>query len=362
MPEQPENEQQDNAVANPEQNPVSSQSTASAPPTETPKSKSPKALIAITGVVVLFALVAGALTLFNKDKEATSDSEVVQNTSEEESTDEVEELEISVLEEGKLVLPNGYADPTVVPTADGYRMYVNRQSNGPGGYLTFKSADGKTWEAESDIILSGVATGRAVVLPTGVQFYYPGSQPIKPSDPPANMFSSFSSDGLSFTKSTEALFEPREGYYVEGPTVFQLPDNSWRMYFNENSIAAGNNRDGEIWGASSPDGQKWTRDTESTLKADSVESQSKGATWKQVLHPFVLKNPKGGYIMLYNSHSEIFSATSTDGLAWEKQGSVGIHGADIDGYFQSDGTLRVYYGDFSEETGGVVYMAVLSVE
>lgn len=361
MQEQPDGNQQDNSSTNPEPN-TNSQTTDYAPKPTIRKSKSPKTLIAITGIVVLFAFVAGALTLFGKDKEITSESEIGQSTSEEKPSNEADELKITVLEEGKLVLPNGYADPTVVPKEDGYRMYVNRQSNGPGGYLTFVSTDGETWNKESDIILSGVATGRAVVLPTGIQFYYPGSQPIKPSDAPANVYSSFSADGLSFTKSTEALFEPRAGYYVEGPTVFQLPDNSWRMYFNENSISAGNNRDGEIWGASSPDGQKWTRDAESTLKADSVESQAKGATWKQVLHPFVLKNPEGGYVMLYNSHSEIYYATSADGLTWDKQGSVGIHGADIDGYFQSDGNMRVYYGDFSEETGGLVYMAVLKVQ
>jgi hypothetical protein len=66
--------------------------------------------------------------------------------------------------------------------------------------------------------------------------------------------------------------------------------------------------------------------------------------------------------MMYNSHSELYAATSTDGLAWEKIGKIGIHGADIDGYFQTDGSIRVYYGDFTPQTGGLVYTAVLKAQ
>lgn len=268
----------------------------------------------------------------------------------------------SIAEEGKIILTGGYADPSVVPTKTGYRMYVNRQSGGPSGYMSYTSTDGVTWTKENDNIISGVATGRAVVLPTGVRFYYPGVQPIKPSDPPSKMYSSFSTDGVNFTKDSGAGLSPKDSeHYVEGPTVFQLPDKTWRMYFNENSTAAGNQRDGIIWGASSKDGISWARDTEPTLQADATELGN-GPQWKQVLHPFVLANPKGGYIMFYNSHSEIYAATSTDGLAWTKVGKVGIHGADIDGYFLTDDTIRVYYGDFSPETQGVVYTGVLKVQ
>jgi hypothetical protein len=241
-------------------------------------------------------------------------------------------------------------------------MYVNTFGNGPSGYLTYTSPDGVTWTKEKDIIIAGVATGRAIVLPTGIRFYYPGSQPIKPSDPPADMFSSFSTDGVTFKKDAGTILSPRSSaYYVEGPTVFQLPDSSWRMYFNENSVAAGNNRDGDIWGASSADGITWTRDSAVTLQADGT-TEAGTATWKQALHPFVLKNPKGGYIMFYNAHSELYAATSDDGLSWKKSGKIGIHGADADGYFQADGTIRLYYGGFSEQEGGLVYTAVVKVD
>jgi hypothetical protein len=274
-------------------------------------------------------------------------------------------MKISVLEEGKLILPNGHADPTVVKTATGYRMYVNRQSGGPSGILIFASTDGVSWTKEKDIILPGTSTSRVAIFPDGVRLYYPESQPLTEGGPAANMLSSFSKDGLTFTKDVGIRLAPRSNAsYVEGPTVFQLADKTWRMYFNENTVAAKMQRDGEIWGASSTDGLNWTRDNKTTLTAGDEESMQGNmkAPWKQVLHPFVLKNPKGGYIMFYNSHSEIYAATSNDGLTWDKIGKVGIHGADMDGYFQTDGTIRAYYGDFTPQTGGLVYSAVLKVE
>jgi hypothetical protein len=320
--------------------------------------------LAIQVIAGLLLVILGAYFVIGNTQKPTADKAISTNKNRQQAATP-KTTKISVLEPGKLVLPNGHADPTIAKTASGYRMYVNRQSGGPSGVLVYASTDGITWTKEKDVVIPGASTSRALVLPTGVRVYYPGTQPIKPTDPPADMFSSFSSDGLTFTKDPGIVIKPRSNaYYVEGPSVFQLADKSWRMYFNENTVAAGMQRDGEIWGASSKDGTTWTRDTEVTLQAGSEESMQGNmqAPWKQVLHPFVLNNPKGGYIMLYNSHSEMYAATSTDGMVWKKIGKIGIHGADMDGYFQADGTIRVFYGDFSPQTGGLVYMAVLKVE
>ncbi len=311
-------------------------------------------------LIVVFAVVGFAGWKVWKGQEKKNNNQTNAAVDSDQAT---ADIKISVQKKGELILPNGHADPTVVPTDYGYRMYVNRQKD--GNYGTFTSVDGATWVKESDVVIPLVSTGRAVVLPTGIRVYYPGTQPIRASDPKADMFSSFSTDGKSFTKDAGVRLSPRSAdYYVEGPTVFQLPDNSWRMYFNENSVAAAMQRDGEIWGASSPDGLTWTRDDKPTIQASDEEGTINGkrSPWKQVLHPFVLKNPKGGYIMFYNSHSEMFAATSTDGLTWKKLGLIGIYGADIDGYFQKDGTIRAYYGGYTAETGGLVYTAVLKVE
>lgn len=330
--------------------------------TGTPDSGNARLIWIVVGVIVIVGALAGyAVYSRGKSKTDTADTGTTTSTTKTTATasTSTSSVKISVAEEGKVILTGGFADPTVVKTASGYRMYVNRQSGG-SGYSSYTSTDGKTFTKEKDNLISGAATGRAIVTSTGVDFYYPGSQPVKPSDPPANIYKATSSDGVTFKKSTTALVAPSDSsHYLEGPTVFQLPDKTWRMYFNENTTASGNQRDGIIWGASSSDGTTWTRDSVSTIEATTEGSDQ---PWKQVLHPFVLANPKGGYIMLYNSHSEVYAATSTDGKMWTKIGKVGIHGADVDGYFQADGTIRVYYGDFSEATQGVVYTGVLKVE
>lgn len=321
------------------------------------------AAILIVLVMVAIGFVGWKVWKNGQPKSTTNSKD--SNQASNKSSESIGISKITVAEEGKLVIPNGHADPTIAKTADGYRMYVNRQSGGPGGILVYSSKDGVTWTKEKDIVIPGASTSRAVLFPGGVRIYYPGPQPIKSTDPQADMFSSFSSDGLTFSKEPGTIIKPRSSaYYVEGPTVFQLADKSWRMYFNENTVAAAMQRDGEIWGASSKDGLSWTRDGKVTLTAGEEESKQGNmqAPWKQVLHPFVLKSPKGGYIMFYNSHSEMYAATSSDGLSWKKIGKIGIRGADLDGYFQTDGTIRVFYGDFTPETGGLVYGAVLKVE
>jgi sucrose-6-phosphate hydrolase SacC (GH32 family) len=338
------------------------QTTLVNPVVQSPVKKFKNPLLIVIAIIVIAVLIGLAFVLTRAKNPSVSQSPLESNSNtqinqpSENSTSA--KMKVQVIEEGKLALPKGHADPSVVETATGYRMYVNRQSGGPNGIMIYKSTDGVTWEKESDIVIPGAATNRAVVLPDGVRIYYPQSQPIRPTDPTANMLSSFSNDGLNFNEDPEIVLAPRSSeYYVEGPTVFQLSDNTWRMYFNENSVAAAMQRDGEIWGASSSDGVTWVRDTSSTLVSD-IE----GGPWKQVLHPFVLKNPVGGYIMFYNSHSEIFAATSNDGLTWEKLGEIGIHGADVDGYFIDENTIRVYYGDFNPTDGGLVYTAVLEVQ
>jgi hypothetical protein len=338
-------------------------------------SKRPFSKIHLAIALVATLIIAGVAFLLFKSSFKTANSPATSGTNGNLNTNSAQATaptvtpktttKITVVQEGVLALPKGHADPSVVRTSTGYRMYVNRQSGGPNGILIYNSQDGVVWKKEKDIVISGASTNRAIVLPTGVRIYYPQPQPIKPTDPIANMISSFSQDGLTFTKDPNIVLAPRDSnYYVEGPTVFQLPDKSWRMYFNENTVAAKMQRDGEIWGASSPDGINWTRDEKVTMQSDEVEAGAGNMQnpWKQLLHPFVLANQKGGYIMFYNSHSEMYAATSKDGMTWEKIGRIGIHGADMDGYFQDDGTIRVYYGDYNPTDGGLVYTAVLKIQ
>jgi len=81
-------------------------------------------------------------------------------------------------------------------------------------------------------------------------------------------------------------------------------------------------------------------------------------------HPFVIKRSDGTFRMFYyrNNPTGLWTATSTDGLTWENQESTGItektEGNDPDVVTLPDGRWRLYFGDFDESIGGLIYSAV----
>lgn len=257
------------------------------------------------------------------------------------------------LSEPEVLFSGGYADPTILKKSDGSLiMYLNNFSKQPATYQAYTSQDGKKWTLAS-AKLPNASTGRIVSFGTTVRLYYPDRTPIRPTDPPASILSAVSTDGFTFTKEPGPRVSPLDGYYLEGPTVFKAGD-SYRMYFSENETASPEKRISKIWGATSEDGKTWTRDSNPTIEANEKDEHIPPG-WPQALHPFVLTRPNGTYLMFYNTHSEVYAASSTDGTTWTKLGSVGIHGADVDGYYLPDGSIRLYYGDFSEQTSGVIY-------
>lgn len=259
----------------------------------------------------------------------------------------------------KLLFTGGYADPAFVKLADGTMvLYVNKfGQGGPSKYYAYTSEDGLNW-TEHASSMPQAATGRAYVTDSGVRFFYPGLMPINASDAPAAMFSSLATDGFNFVKESGERVQPKSGHYLEGPTVIKLTDGTYRMYFNENETASKEKRISKIYGASSKDGLTFTRDENPTIESNQKD-ENIPADWPQALHPFVIKRPSGDYLMLYNTHSKVFGAISSDGISWKKIGYIGIDGADVDGYYLADGTLRIYYGNFSPQTSGVVYVVDL---
>ena len=191
-----------------------------------------------------------------------------------------------------------------------------------------------------------------------MRFYYPTQTPKNPEDPPSNVVSSFAEDGLSFTKDEGVRIEPKQGYYISGPTVIRLKDGKYRMFFDESDGSSGNIQIAQIFGASSNDGLYWQKDKEPTIVAeDNIET----GDIKQVLHPFIMEW-QDGYLMLYNSHTRVFAAYSQDGFKWQKLGNTGIQGADVNAIMLTDGNLRIYFGRFSEAKSGEVYTGILQIK
>lgn len=308
-------------------------------------------------LVILIVATIGGITFLalQKSDKTKSPTSVVQNL-----TSTTKTTSFKVMGEAKLLFTGGYADPTLSTLPDGKLiMYINNFSKQPSKYEAHTSMDGLSWSKVS-AKLPNASTGRAVKFGNQTRLYYPDRTPIRPTDPPASILSAISNDGLNFTNETGTRVDPRDGYYVEGPTVFKLPDGTYRMLFSENETASAEKRISTIWGASSVDGFAWTRDEKPTLEA-TAKDEHIPTGWPQALHPFVLVKQGGGYLMFYNTHSEVYAAESKDGLAWTKLGAVGIHGADVDGYFEKDGSIRLFYGDFSPETQGVVYTVLVKV-
>ncbi|MDP2671451.1 MAG: hypothetical protein Q8P13_03255 [bacterium] len=328
-------------------------------PVETKEtSKLPLIFIALVFVLLIAGGVA-FLLFFNRSepvKEAANTNPSATNSA------TVEKTTITKTGSAKKIFTGGYADPSIIKKKDGtYLMYLNKFGNGPSGYLVLSSKDAKTWKEETGIIFPGISVARAFQTKTGIRFYYPEQMPLAGStDPMPSLLSAFSTDGLAFKKEAGARVKPRDGYFLGGSTVFTLPNGKLRMYFEEPAAADPMKRKGVIWGASSSDGLKWTRDSSPSIEPEtSVENAP--ADWPQALHPFVVTEPDGTFLMFYNTHSKIYAAESKDGLSWTKLGDLGIDGADADGVYLPNGNFRLYYGDFDEKTGGEVFSIDLTI-
>jgi hypothetical protein len=318
------------------------------------------AIVLIVIIVVAILGVGASIVLTQKPSSNQTDTSTPLTDLKEKVTEKLTDkvpakTTFSKVGEAKLIFTGGYADATVTKLDNGsHIMYVNRFGPTGSGYHAYTSTDGLEWKEYSGEVLPSASTGRVVKMNNGYRFYYPGLQPIKPSDPPATIKSSFSTDGYTFKIESGVRITPKSDYYLEGPTVFSLKDGSYRMYFNENKTATAEKREGSIWGASSIDGLVWTRDEKVTIESD-PPTGNMPTNWPQALHPFVLTRADGSYVMFYNSHSQVYAAESTDGLTWTKLGDIKIKGADVDGYYLDDTTIRLYYGDFSPTTSGVIY-------
>lgn len=319
-------------------------------------------LLLIAGVTILLVLGGTGFFFFQQNntqpvETATQTQTQAQTQTETKAVKDLNDFSFEISDK-KLLFSGGYADPSVIKLNDTYLLYINKFGNDGSANLIYTSKDGLDWK-ETGKKVPGGPTKRAYIDGEKIRLYYPTNDPINPSDPPSEILSAISTDGLNFTQEDGVRMKPISGYTIEGPTIIKLPDGTYRMYFSEYKTASKQERkDAKIFGASSKDGINFTRDAKSTIESNmSVEKSP--ANWPQVLRPFVLKRPSGGYIMFYNSHSKIFAAYSDDGYSFKKLGGIGVKGADIDAIFQSDGRLRIYFGDFSEQTSGVIYTGIL---
>ncbi len=164
------------------------------------------------------------------------------------------------------------------------------------------------------------------------------------------ILSAISEDGTQWSREAGVRLGPWGNYVaVEHPDVVRLADGRWRMYFSARTsqpVVA------NLHVAISTDGLAWQ-----------VEglAVSHGGTYDTQLarSPVVAKNRQGGYLhfpggvyrMFYDGYDghqhRILSATSRDGVVWQKEGvrlaSDVMHFADPDVVALGDGSLRLLF-------------------
>ena len=250
------------------------------------------------------------------------------------------------LESGSVV-----ADISVIKLSDDtYRAYFAINE----GIRSATSNDGLTFTVEDGFRLpEGYGMPRVVRLSDGRYRLF-----AIVSD---GIASAVSDDGLEFTVEEGTRIKASD-FGVEqlsGGSLVELDDGTYRMYFSDLPKPGEGVKNHQIFSATSSDMLTWTAETGVRVGSGSDIDMS-------AEHPFVIKRSDGTFRMFYyiNNPTGQWTATSTDGLTWEDQESTGItektEGNDPDVVTLPDGNWRLYFGDFDESIGGVIYSAIAS--
>jgi len=215
-----------------------------------------------------------------------------------------------------------YADADVVKLPDGrYRMYYGIEPEVPGNQLEVYSAissDGLTWSEEPGIRIRWAAMPTVIELPDGRwRMYYQGRLALKPC-----ILSAISEDGLTFTREEGIRLETGgqgsyDSYNIGSPTIIRLDDGTYRMYYRGSMYD-----EASIWekqfsfilSATSKDGLTWTK--ELGVRIDGRQSPFEG----HVDGPYATKLPEGTYRLYFfvgsqdSSRDGIYKADSKDGI------------------------------------------------
>jgi len=237
-----------------------------------------------------------------------------------------------------LILPDG-----------SYRQVFSRfrsfqpgpEGNGIGAYyVTAISKDGLHWTDEGE---SSLGYFIPVRLPDGTYRAFASGR--------LTLYSS--TDGMSW-KPGGRISPPEAGNPKCGTTsgmfsdVVALPDGALRAYYNCIVATFSNIPATEVKSATSKDGLVWQIDPGvriNPLDGPEVRRDDDGhVDTGAAEHPRVVRLPDGTLKMFYGSlnGSGLWSATSSDGLAWTNRHFEGVRGGDPDVIVLPDGRLRVF--------------------
>lgn len=257
-------------------------------------------------------------------------------------------------------LPAGevLADTSAVLLPDGrVRMYMYGR-----GIVSAISVgtDGAAFVAEPGLRLpDGSGMPRIVAAPTGgLRLFFTSSGGIK---------SAISADGTNFTVETGMRITAEQagfagataGGSTSGATVLALPDGRFRMYLSDLPRPGDPPGGHQVKSAVSTDQLTWTM--EEGIRIGPGAPFLTGSAE----HPFILGNPDGSVTMYYGKFGGpgsvepegLYQSTSVDGLTFETEIYDVAFGNDPDVIRLADGSMVVYYGNFSSTVGGTINLA-----
>ena len=216
-----------------------------------------------------------------------------------------------------------------------------------------------TWTKESGVRVNigGIYDSMTAVSPETIKLdngtyrmYYTGSDSSN-----SRILSAISTDGITWTKESGVRIDPETASDVVYPSVIELPNNTYRMYFVENPDG-GNNV--YIRSATSSDGLNWNKENGKRINYGGTYDSIGAST------PEVLELANGSYRMYYcgvdaSWKYRIISAWSSDGIFWVKESGIRIN---IGGVYDSvvaffpsilvtiDGKYIMYYAGGNDYT------------
>ncbi len=157
-----------------------------------------------------------------------------------------------------------------------------------------------------------------------------------------------SSDGHNWENKTAFTLSNEYFYGCGVPSAIILPDGTYRMYYDREEGPGAYGGIGErvwrIYSAHSSDGLAWEPDP--GIRIDGAEAVDRG----HASSCDVYIREDGKYEMVYISGgAEIYRAVSDDGLNWTRMGYTGIQGLDPIINIFPDGTIRMYYATTAAE-------------
>ena len=208
--------------------------------------------------------------------------------------------------------------PDVVPLPEGgWRMYYEaRSGDAPTFILSAVSADGLRWDLEEGVRIGdgewSYGTPRCLYLEDGRRrlYFHRFPHPLCP-DPDGGklILSALSTDGLNWVLETGARVTQeaaREGNSVYSPEVIRLGDGSYRMYY----AAWSEGINGGVFTATSTDGLAWHKEPDPCLDLGAP------LDCNMVSEPCVTELSDGRFRLFYEARDRedrrrILSATSS---------------------------------------------------